>query len=234
VIYVYALIEGSPARAPARGIDARPLSSITCGEIVAVCSEHERKPEASEEALLEHEKVVEALMGGGPVVPMRFGQVTTDVSRLKESVGQRSTILTSTFDRLRERVEIGVRVFAMEALFSTKAAVANTIPVGASGRTYMASRLRQERIAGEFEESRQKIAEELHGKLDILAETSSFKEHRGRMVMACAYLVPRAKVDDFVAMVRQLKRDSLGKFELVCTGPWPPYSFVDVDINSHG
>jgi len=41
-----------------------------------------------------------------------------------------------------------------------------------------------------------------------------------------AYLVDRGRVQEFVAMVEQLD-DWLEDVELVCTGPWPPYSFAE-------
>jgi hypothetical protein len=41
-----------------------------------------------------------------------------------------------------------------------------------------------------------------------------------------AYLVDRGRVQEFVAMVEQLD-DRLDDVELVCTGPWPPYSFAE-------
>jgi hypothetical protein len=232
VIYVYAITEASSAGTSVRGIDARPVSFITCGELVAACSEHERKPEASEEALVEHESVVEALMRSGTVIPMRFGQVEEEISQLRDRVDRCSTTITAALERLRGRVEIGVRAFALQS--PPRSEPAATTPTGASGHTYMTSRLRQERIARKLQEDGQEIAEELHGKLDGLAETSTLKARQGRMVMAGAYLVPKAMVDDFIALVQQLTRDYLGKLELVSTGPWPPYSFVDVHFDARG
>jgi len=41
-----------------------------------------------------------------------------------------------------------------------------------------------------------------------------------------AYLVDRVRVREFLAMVQQLG-DGLEDVELVCTGPWPPYSFAE-------
>ncbi len=40
-----------------------------------------------------------------------------------------------------------------------------------------------------------------------------------------AYLVDSDRTDEFVAGVRDLGT-AIEDAELVCTGPWPPYSFV--------
>ena len=44
--------------------------------------------------------------------------------------------------------------------------------------------------------------------------------------MRCAYLVDRELVEDFTASLRRLDQQ-LRDVELVCTGPWPPYSFAE-------
>ena len=44
--------------------------------------------------------------------------------------------------------------------------------------------------------------------------------------LRAAYLVDRAHVDAFVAAVRALQREHAG-LSVLCTGPWPPYSFAE-------
>jgi hypothetical protein len=41
-----------------------------------------------------------------------------------------------------------------------------------------------------------------------------------------AYLVDQERISEFVALVEQLDA-RLDDVELVCTGPWPPYSFAE-------
>jgi len=41
-----------------------------------------------------------------------------------------------------------------------------------------------------------------------------------------AYLVERGAVDDFVAAVGRLQREHRA-LSILCTGPWPPYSFTE-------
>ena len=46
-----------------------------------------------------------------------------------------------------------------------------------------------------------------------------------RLLLSAAYLVPRDGVDDFRGEVVKLER-AHPDLALVCTGPWPPYSFA--------
>jgi hypothetical protein len=45
-------------------------------------------------------------------------------------------------------------------------------------------------------------------------------------VLRGAYLVDRERVDDFAREVGALQQDH-PELRLLCTGPWPPYSFVE-------
>ena len=46
-----------------------------------------------------------------------------------------------------------------------------------------------------------------------------------RLLLSAAYLVPRDGVDDFRGHVVELER-AHPDLALVCSGPWPPYSFA--------
>ena len=45
-------------------------------------------------------------------------------------------------------------------------------------------------------------------------------------LLRAAYLVEREAVEPFVARVRELQREHPA-LSLLCTGPWPPYSFAE-------
>jgi hypothetical protein len=98
----------------------------------------------------------------------------------------------------------------------------------------MKSRLREERLARKLAEGGREIGENLNATLESVAEASSLRAVGGRMVLAGAYLVPADQTANFVASVRELGGSYSGRVELVCTGPWPPYSFVDVELSSDG
>jgi FAD/FMN-containing dehydrogenase len=77
--------------------------------------------------------------------------------------------------------------------------VAGESPGAASGTEYMRARLAQQRAVEPLEQL-------------------------SRAVSANAYLVPADKVDEFQEAVRRLQAEH-PELTIVCTGPWPPYSF---------
>jgi hypothetical protein len=47
-------------------------------------------------------------------------------------------------------------------------------------------------------------------------------------MLTCAYLVDRARLDAFRERVESLGSD-LVRGTVMCTGPWPPYSFAGAE-----
>jgi FAD/FMN-containing dehydrogenase len=77
--------------------------------------------------------------------------------------------------------------------------VAGERPGATSGTEYMRARLAQQRAVEPL-------------------------EHVSRAVSANAYLVPADKIDEFQEAVHRLQAER-PELTIVCTGPWPPYSF---------
>jgi hypothetical protein len=48
---------------------------------------------------------------------------------------------------------------------------------------------------------------------------------RGHEVLRAAYLVDREAVGEVARLIAELDRDH-DELHLLCTGPWPPYSFA--------
>jgi hypothetical protein len=74
------------------------------------------------------------------------------------------------------------------------------------------------RVRGEGE------AAGVHERLAALARDAVVRD--GPDLLRAAYLVDRDAVDGFVALVRRLQ-EAHPDLALLCTGPWPPYSFAE-------
>jgi hypothetical protein len=69
-------------------------------------------------------------------------------------------------------------------------------------------------------------ADGVHGPLARLARASTQQAGRGaHELLRSAYLVDRAAVQSFVDSVGDLQQAN-PHLRLLCTGPWPPYSFA--------
>ena len=66
--------------------------------------------------------------------------------------------------------------------------------------------------------------DDIHARL--AAHAREYARHDGPEALRSAYLVDRAAIDGFVAAVRELQHEHPG-LSILCTGPWPPYSFTE-------
>jgi Gas vesicle synthesis protein GvpL/GvpF len=209
VLYVYAFVT-APATVPdVPGVDGTAVRSEPLDGLVVVVSEHDGTVEASEAAILAHARVVEALAATNEgVLPARFGGMYGDETALREGLAGRSK-LADALARVRGCVELGVRVLA-EAAPPSEAS---------SGGAYMRARLEQRR---ELE----RLADELHAPLAGLSRDATLTVGATpRLLLTAAYLVERGQVEAFhrALSALQSQHPNLG---IVCTGPWPPYSFA--------
>lgn len=212
MLYVYAFVP-TPASVPdVRGIGGAALSAVQTGELEAVVSEHGSAVDSSEQDVLAHAAVVEAVAAANEaVLPARFGGLHADEPALREAVDARPE-LRDALERVRGCVELGLRVVAEPT----------AAPEATSGSDYMRRQLERRRELD-------RLAENLHRPLaEIAREATLTVGSTERLPLAAAYLVERDRVGDFRRELEQIqaRQPRLG---IVCTGPWPPYSFALVE-----
>ena len=180
---------------------APPVRAVAAAGLSALCTPADTR-ELTREALWRREELLEELMAGRDLLPVRFGTVVADERAAERALAERRDELAAGLDRVRGAVELALRVHSEEP----------DGPQASSGRDYLSARSR-----------RAEAARELHEPLAAIARESTVL--RGEELLRAAYLVDRAAVDEFVAAVRRLQHER-PRLALLCTGPWPPYSFA--------
>ena len=90
------------------------------------------------------------------------------------------------------------------------------------GTAYLVGRLKRL-------QRQRELAARIHEPLTSIARSStSWSGAPERPLWKAAYLVPRDQIEPFMERVRILD-DELSEATVVCTGPWPPYSFSSGD-----
>jgi glycine/D-amino acid oxidase-like deaminating enzyme len=201
MIHVYAFAERLAELPDMDGLDAAALECVRVEEVDAVFSR--RTGETSKETLrrdaLAHGAVVEALTTrAAAVAPVRFGERMADAAELGESLRERLPVLRGAFDRVRDCVEIAVRVHEP----------ARREERPSSGTAYM-------RAAG-----RSQRKDELHRELRALARDARVARD------SAAFLVDRDRLDDVRRVVDEFAA-AHADLTVICTGPWAPFSFVE-------
>jgi hypothetical protein len=212
-LVVYAIAEHDGSALPEPELGGLRLRRVRDGELVAFVGEGAAAgPEDSVEQILSHERVVELLMDRQPILPMRFGNTVEHESQIRSLLQDRRRELSAALERVRGAVELGVR-----AQWSQPSRVAPG-DGPQTGTDYLLERLAIHRRADAV----------VRG-LDRLAGCARLSRIRAlsrpTLPFLGAYLVEKARVTAFVGACAELD-DELEDVELVCTGPWPPYSFA--------
>ena len=212
MLYVYAFAE-QPATLPdASGLGGSALGIEDMdglGAVVSPVDGQEVRP--SEEAVLTHGRVVEAVFSvNDAVVPARFGRAYADRDALRRALSKRVDDVRNALSRVRGCVELGLRALPPP----------DSRVEADSGRQYMLDRLDEARRLA-------RLADDLHTPLARLSRAATSMQTSARLLSA-AYLVPRSGVEEFRRAVRELE-ELHPDATLVCTGPWPPYSFATAD-----
>ena len=184
-----------------------------------------------------HHRVIEAVAGEGPVVPMRLATVYRDDAGAAAALADHVGDLRAAIDRTRAHKEWGIKAYAARPDEPDRDAGAAPRPRGrtaaGSGAAYLARRRQQ--LSAQERARRDVVtsAELIHARLARLAgqsrlhppQSPQLAGYRMQMILNAAYLLPDDRDGDFAAAVTDLAgRHPTVRIEI--TGPWPPYSFA--------
>ena len=244
LVYVYCIAESAaaPALGRARGLpDAGRPRAVSLGGsrwlVLADVPSGRFGETALEEGLrdldwvgacaMAHDALIMNVMKSGPVVPMRLFTIFEDEARARAQANAAARKVARTLRRVAGHAEYGVRIGAT-ARAARKPPRARP---AVGGRSYLEQK--RDQLAARRaptvvpEEDRQRVFDRLAAVAD---------EARERPIPAIgsavwldgAFLVPLRKAPAFRREVRRLAGELKGDgHEVVLTGPWPPYSFLD-------
>jgi hypothetical protein len=209
VIHVYGFVDELAELPAIPGLDDAPLEhrQVEGVDVVLSRGTAPQTAEVSREAVLRHAQVVEELMAtSAAVLPAQLGRAFHDEEELAAALRPQTAGVARGLDRVRGCVEFGLRVIPSEARAEQRA----------SGGDYMRARLDELR-------RQDRLVATLHEPLARLARESTLDRTGGEL--RAAYLVERAHVAEFRAAASRVEASP--DVTVVCTGPWPPYSFAD-------
>lgn len=191
---------------------------------------------------MRHEKVVEHFAARASVIPLRFGSIYLERTRIEQMLSQRKTELQSILERLRGREEWGLNVLCDRAKLTESIAQLsprlrelNEQAASASpGQSYLIrkkidamradeARAETKRIVAEIERS---LAATSDGAVRLRMIHAEATEH-GEVISKLTFLVARSRFDEFRAAAERLAQEhrEVG-IRLELTGPWPAYNFA--------
>ncbi len=191
------------------------------------------------ENVLAHEFVNETVMREFTVIPMSFGTLFRSEDDVTELLRSAYQAFNDVLDKMQDKIEFGLKI-----LWDREKVIANLeqqndeirrlkdeITNNASSSTYFARMQLGRLVEAALEETGNRLVAEVHEALKPIAVASRSNKVIGdRMIMNAAFLVDRARSEEFDEVVRVVSHryDELLTFKY--TGPWPPYNFVNIKL----
>jgi hypothetical protein len=196
-----------------------------------------------------HETVLDAMLAGGAVVPMRVCTIYRDEAQVRAMLEDRGALFHDTLARLSGKSEWGVKIVADRTRLEQHAreqsdearALAADAGGGSEGGAYLARKKLAAIVRDESDRILDEVVRETHARLEewaagsviLPAQSRELAGYRGDMVFNGAYLVEDDRLDTFAALLDDLRAQyaSLG-LALDLTGPWPAYNFAGASPES--
>jgi hypothetical protein len=190
--------------------------------------------------LVAHQRVVEAVMREYPVLPVKFGTVLADETKVQRFLAQYEPLLRTTLRDLAQQVQMEVVVlWDLQQVFQQIGQEARILVLKAEIAGRPAEETIVERVAvGQLVQAslQQRRATLRHRVLDSLRAVAIDlvvnPPMDDTMVVNAALLLDEGNREALDRHVEQLDRDFDGQLLFRCVGPLPPYSFAILDLQA--
>jgi hypothetical protein len=241
--YVYCIIEcETPRTFGPIGIGGRGdvVYTIHYGGLAAVVSDTPIVMyDPTRENALAHERVNETVLREFTVIPMSFGTVFRTAGDVVEFLKDTADALRDVLATMKGKIEFGLKVNwepevvlkEVEVEHEEIRRLKEEIQSNRLASTYFArvqlGRLIERAMSDKAESYIRAIYDHLR---DCAIASRHNKPIGDKMILNAAFLVESARTEEFDHKVSEIARRFEGKLRFSCTGPWPPYNFVNIRL----
>jgi len=242
--YIYCIVGTGEARnfGPIGiGDQGDPVTTIAYKDLgVVVSSVPMTKYVVSKETMISHEKVIEAVMKGHALLPVRFYTVAPNAEEIRSLLRRRYLEFKKLLRELDNKVELGLKAFwrDMNAIFQELASESgekNGLRVRMANCSAKEAGQDKDVVSDMLKQALEhKKAKEKEALLQPLRQLSSDSclniTYGDDMLMNATFLVDRSREKEFDGEVEELAARYNGRIEFKYVGPAPPYSFVNIVV----
>jgi hypothetical protein len=228
---VYCLVEGvDTLDGPTQGIFGAQVRALKTEAFSALVSDLDADsvPVTRENALA-HAAVVRSVLDRTTPLPFRFGTVATE-QQLQSYLSALRSALETKFASLRGCVEMNVKIiWEVSGEQSAEPGDRNKDEQGV-GTTFLAKKRRQ--IMGDELRTTEavKISTWVHEALsELISDERVILRPAERLVFSAAHLVKRGKITQYREALAKMRKKR-PELHFLLSGPWPPYSFANIDL----
>jgi hypothetical protein len=205
-----------------KGVNASPVRGFPCGEFVVIASEIEHGTPLTQQAAMEHARIVSECFKIATLLPFKFGTIFETDEALRQAIRNNKKTFADAITKLRGKSEMHIKVTVREG--AAVAEVLSVLPHKAGGE-YL-TKLREQASRDRERQSRARaLSQRVNKLLSPLQEEVSCKKVDIGIVLDIAHLINSDGVEKYQnrysSALRQFK-----DVEISLSGPWPPYHFM--------
>src|SRR5437764_3167074 len=226
-----------------KGIDGKPLRVITADGLGALTSDLPSEDlEAGREELMMHSRVLERALERGVVLPMRFGVVMPDDDTVRTALlDAHRDALEAQLEEMSGKVEMNIKAIYDEAEvlrellaeYPDIAAIQTALRGRPEDATYYERIDLGERIVAALEVKRGSDEQAIVDRLAAHAVAVDVGQPmHERMAVNASFLVEQDQLAVFDAELEATGAANDGRLRFKATGPLPPHSFVELELEA--
>ena len=228
------------------GLDGGEVRTVTDGGIGIVASDAERipfaeaAPEKTLQCLAQHQRVLEQVLLGSPVIPLKLGTYADDDGQVLEILRAGRSEFAGALERYADKVEVDLAACwadlgsVLAEIAGDDAVIVAKTQIGRPAQATTAQRIRIGQLVKELlDQKNQAIAERLLVALRTRWQDIVVNPARDdSAVLSAAVLIDRRGLAEFDRMLEQLDRCYDGRVNFRRVGPLPPYSFATAEVRT--
>ena len=221
------LLSGTRARRPfvmenLRGVNGASVFAYPSGEFAVIVSDYSPAQTLTQQAIVDHSRVISECFRTLTVLPFRFGTIFDSDEALRRAVRANRKAFLESVARLRGKAEMHFKLLVKDG--ALEEAIAE-MPNGVGGE-YLRKLREQATRVRERQTKARALSMQVHKLFSPLEEDVICKRtDSGGMLIDFAHLIDSTAIakyqNRYSAATRHFK-----DCQITITGPWPPYHFM--------
>jgi hypothetical protein len=225
-----------------KGISGANLYAVSIDEISAVVSDIKRADFiADKKNAIEYAGVIENMAQQFTLLPMRFGSIMNSTEIISNMLEKNYSGFKKNLQKVENKSEFGLKIFcdtgklkAELNLKSEETSETSQNPVTENKNSVFKEYINQKLKAHRLEETLlgyiDSVIAEFNGFLiELNAEKKIKKMTTATTIIDAVFLIEKDKKAELVRAIEDMQ-GKYSELNFILTGPWPPYSFVDVTL----
>lgn len=245
---IYAIIASNQSHAELsdlmkgiQGISDSTLYALSFNDIsVAVSDFTSSKFTINKEVAIDFARVIEELSQSVTLLPIRFGTFLQTDEFINQLLINHYDSFIKNIKQVDNKYEFGLKVFwdyekcseqIRVKLESEEVKTSDYFASSTIHTNYLFDKIKKHRLEAALLKYVEQLIEEISRHLVQINPHCKFKKMvTNSIILDAVFLVEKSKKDEFIQTIEVIKQQQ-ADLNLLLTGPWPPYSFVDIVID---